>query len=54
MTVADTGLADVWPIAAIAGRGHDIRARFASNLIDRGPRLLQTASFGSLAPTVLG
>ncbi len=30
MTVADTGLADVWPTAAIAGRGHDIRARFAS------------------------
>ena len=35
MTVADTGLADVWPISAIADRGHDIRARFASNLSDR-------------------
>jgi hypothetical protein len=49
MTVADTGLADVWPTAAIAGRGHDIRARFASNL-SVGPCLLQTASFGSVAP----
>jgi hypothetical protein len=40
MTVADIGLTDVWPIAAIAGRGRDIRARFASLLLPLLPTVL--------------